>query len=319
MLPRSFRFVSSIVLVLLLQPQDVTRLSAQTDRAQVPIQVEALRGGVHMVTAAGGNLGVFVGVDGILMVDADYAEHSSRILETARELAQEAGGDPSLRYVVNTHWHFDHTGGNGPMAQAGAVLVAHENVDRMMAEDQTMAAVGGREIPAAPAEARPALTLSDRLNLSWNGDLIHVVHMPGAHTSGDVIVHFRDADVVHMGDIFFNGMYPFIDVDFGGDIRGMVRAIEEVLDHTDEATLFIPGHGPLGTRSDLQAYGEMLRTVGDRVEGMIAEGMTRAEVVAAHPTAGLDADWAKPGSFMQPDVWAGLVYDGIVRAGGGQS
>lgn len=318
MLPRSFRFVASVFLVVLLQSRDVPRLHAQTDWAQVPIQVEALRGGVHMVTGAGGNLAVFVGTDGILMVDADYAELSVRILEAARRLAEEAGGDPSLGYVVNTHWHFDHTGGNGPMAQAGAVLVAHENVDRMMAENRVLAGLGGQEVVAAPIEARPVLTFNDRLNLSWNGDLIHAVHMPAAHSSGDAIVHFRDADVIHLGDIFFNGMYPYIDVDFGGDIRGMARAVEEVLDHTDETTLFIPGHGPLGTRADLQAYGEMLRTVRDRIEVMIAEGKTRDEVVAAHPTEGLDAVWARPGSFMEPDFWAGLVYDGMVRAAGGQ-
>lgn len=319
MASRPFRFVSSVFILFFLPTIRGDLLLAQADQPQPQIQVESIRGGVHMVSGTGGNLGVFVGDDGILMVDADYAELSERILETVRGLAEEAGGDPSLRYVVNTHWHFDHTGGNGPLAEAGAVLVAHENVERLMAEDRTMAAVGGREIPAAPAEARPALTLSERLSLSWNGDLIHVVHMPGAHTGGDVIVHFRDADVVHMGDIFFNGMYPFIDVDFGGDIRGMVSAIEEILDHTNETTLFIPGHGPLGTRADLQAYGEMLRAAGDRVQGMIADGMSRDEVVAAHPTAGLDAEWARPGSFMQPDVWAGLIYDGIVRAGGGQN
>jgi glyoxylase-like metal-dependent hydrolase (beta-lactamase superfamily II) len=204
------------------------------------------------------------------------------------------------------------------MARAGALLVAHENVRSLMAEERVLSALNTRVVPAAPPEALPVLTFNDRLNLNWNGDLVHMVHMPSAHSSGDAVVHFRDADVIHMGDLFFNGMYPFIDVDFGGDIRGMVRAIDEVLAHANETTLFIPGHGPLGTRADLQAFGDMLRTVQDRVEPMVQRGVSREEVVAAHPTADLDALWAREGSFMQPDVWVGLVYDGMVRAGGRQ-
>ncbi len=315
MFPRPFLFAASGFLVFLLQAYLPFPLQAQTDPDQIPIQVEALRGGVYMVTGAGGNLGVFVGPDGIFMVDADYAELSERILETVRSLAEEAGGDPALRYVVNTHWHFDHTGGNGPMAEAGAVLVAHENVARLMSEDRVLGGLGGTEVPAAPPEALPVVTFNDRLNLNWNGDVLHVVHMPLAHSSGDAIVHFQDADVIHMGDIFFNGMYPYIDVDFGGDIRGMVRAIDEILDHANETTLFIPGHGPLASRDDLQAFGDMLRTVRDRVEPMIQEGKSREEVIAAKPTADLDAQWTKSGQPGEADQFVGLVYDGIVRAG----
>ncbi len=315
---RRFRLAALFLLAFLLPAVDGRAVLAQTDPSQIPIQVEAIRGGVHMVTGAGGNLAVFLGPDGIFMVDADYAELSDRILETARELANEAGGDPTLRFVVNTHWHFDHTGGNGPMAQAGAVLVAHENVRNLMAEERVLTGLNTRVVPAAPPEARPVLTFNDRVNLSWNEDLIHVVHMPSAHSRGDAIVHFRDADVIHMGDIFFNGMYPYIDVDFGGDIRGMVRAVDEVLAHTNETTVFIPGHGPLAARSELQAFGDMLRTVQDRLEAMIAKGMSREEAVAARPTSDLDAHWAREGSFMQPDVWVGLVYDGMARAGGGE-
>lgn len=313
---RPLRLAASLLSTLLLLPLGWGSLQAQTDPAQIPIQVETVRSGVHMVTGAGGNLAVFVGPDGIFLVDADYAELSDRILDTVRGLAQAAGGDPTLRFVVNTHWHFDHTGGNGPLARAGAVLVAHENVGRLMAEDRVFAAMGNRAVPAAPLDARPVLTFSDRLNLAWNGDMIHLVHMPSAHSSGDAIVHFRDADVIHMGDLFFNGMYPFIDVDFGGDIRGMILAIDDVLAHTGETTLFIPGHGLLATRADLQAFVDMLRTVRDRLDPMITRGMSREEVVAAHPTADLDAQWAREGSFMEPDRWVGLVYDGMVRAGG---
>jgi glyoxylase-like metal-dependent hydrolase (beta-lactamase superfamily II) len=242
-------------------------------------------------------------------VDADYAELSDRILDTIEELAAE---NPSLRFLVNTHWHFDHTSGNENFVQAGATLIAHEAVDRLLSSDQVMHALSGREVPAAPEAARPTVTFNDRMNLIFNGDLIHLVHMPNAHTDGDIIVHFRDADVVHMGDLFFNGMYPFIDVDNGGNLPGMVQAAEDVLAHSRPATLFIPGHGLLANRSDLQAYAEMLTTVRDRVRALIDAGKSRDEVIAERPTADFDAVWGpEGGGFMDPDQWVGLVYDGM--------
>jgi glyoxylase-like metal-dependent hydrolase (beta-lactamase superfamily II) len=292
-------------------------LHAQRDWDAVEIEVTTLRGGVHMLTAAGGNLGVFVGSDGTLIVDADYAEMSERILDRVTALARETpGADPTLRYLVNTHWHFDHTSGNEAFAGAGAVIISHEGVGRLLAGDQVMPALGGREVAAAPIQARPVLTFNDRLNMTFNGDLLHFVHLPDAHTDGDAIVHFRDADVIHMGDLFFNGTYPFIDVDHGGNLPGMVRALEDVLAHSNETTLFIPGHGPLAERADLLAYTDMLRTVRDRVQALIDDGMTREEVIAQRPTADLDETWGGGGGFRDAEFWVGLVYDGMVGMSG---
>ena len=283
-------------------------LAAQQDGSQVEITVTPVRGGVHMISGVGGNIAAFLGEDGVFLVDAGLADPAELTLTTIRDLAQRESASSSLRYLVNTHRHFDHTGGNEHVAAAGAVVVAHENVLRLLSQDQVMAALGGRHVSAAPAEARPRLTFNDRVNLSWNGDLIHVVHMRDAHSNGDAIVHFRDADVVHVGDIFFNGTYPYIDVDFGGNIAGMVRAIDEILAHSNETTLFIPGHGPLANREDLVGYRDMLATVRDRIQQMIDRGMTREEVIAAKPTADLDAAWGGRDS----DFWVGLVYDGMV-------
>jgi glyoxylase-like metal-dependent hydrolase (beta-lactamase superfamily II) len=284
-------------------------LTAQWE--EVEITVTPVRGGVHMVSGVGGNIAVFLGEDGVFMVDAGLTEHAGRVLGTVRELAQSESANPDLMYLVNTHWHFDHTGGNERIAAAGAVVVAHENVLHLLSQDQVMAAVGGREIPAAPASARPRLTFNDRVNFTWNGDLIHVVHIAEAHSNGDVVVHFRDADVIHLGDIFFNGMYPFIDVDVGGHIGGMVDAVDEILAHSNETTLFIPGHGPLADRADLVEYRAMLATVRDRVQEMIDRGMTRQQVIEARPTADLDAEW---GGSDNSDFWVGLVYDGMTRS-----
>jgi glyoxylase-like metal-dependent hydrolase (beta-lactamase superfamily II) len=283
-------------------------LHAQTEPPE--ITVSPVRGGVHMLSGVGGNIAVFLGENGVLLVDAGMPDPVEQTLAAIRDLVRRESSSPALTYLINTHWHFDHTGGNARMAAAGALVVAHENVLRLVSQDQVMAALDDREVPAAPAMAHPRLTFSDRINLSWNGDLIHVVHIANAHSNGDAIVHFRDADVVHAGDIFFNGTYPFIDVDFGGSISGMVRAIDEILAHTIETTLFIPGHGPLADREDFIRYRDMLATVRDRIREMVDRGMTREEVIAAHPTSDLDAEWGG----RDADFWVGLVYDGMTRS-----
>ncbi len=315
------RHISLLFFILLVFPQHP--LQGQVDWDAVEIEATALRGGVHMLTGAGGNLAVFLGPEGGLVVDSDYAELTDRILSAISDLPGLTGeGEPEpgpveIRFLVNTHWHFDHTGGNGNFARNGTLIFAHERVARLMEGTQAMPALDNREVPASPPEARPVVTFNERLNLSLNGELIHLVHMPAAHSDGDVIVHFRDADVIHLGDLFFNGMYPYIDVDFGGNLEGMVGAVGEALAHSNESTLFIPGHGPLATRNDLRAYHEMLKTALDRIKPLVEGGKTREEVIQAKPTAGLDDAWAREGSFAEPDAWVGLVFDGMVKAGRG--
>ncbi|UCC72550.1 MAG: MBL fold metallo-hydrolase [Gemmatimonadota bacterium] len=290
-------------------PADL-HLSTQEESSQIEVAVTPVRGGVHIVTGIGGNVAAFVGEDGVFLVDAGLSQLTERLLASIQKLCGRESANPALRYVVNTHWHSDHTGGNETFAAAGALVVAHENVLRLLSQDQVMAHLGDRLVPAVPTRARPRLTFNDRMNLSWNQDLIHVVHVPNAHSNGDVIVHFRDADLIHMGDIL-NGNYPFIDVDFEGHIGGIIRAVEEVLAHSIESTLFIPGHGPMANREDLLRYKDMLTTVRDRVQAMIDRGMTRQEVIEAKPTADLDAVWSG-GESADPFVES--VYDGMVRS-----
>ncbi|MCH8960879.1 MAG: MBL fold metallo-hydrolase, partial [Bacteroidetes bacterium] len=208
-------------------------------------------------------------------------------------------------FVVNTHWHFDHTGGNENMGAAGAILVAHENVRARMSVDQFMKAFD-RAVPASPPGALPVITFTDAMTFHWNGDDLHVFHVDPAHTDGDAIIHFKGANAVHMGDTYFSGMYPFIDVGSGGSIDGMIAAADEVLALADDATKIIPGHGPLSNKAELHAYRDMLATARDRIHALISEGKSQEEVVAAKPTSDLDAEWG--GGFMQPDVWVGIVY-----------
>jgi glyoxylase-like metal-dependent hydrolase (beta-lactamase superfamily II) len=189
--------------------------------------------------------------------------------------------------------------------------VAHENVRRTLSADQFMSAFN-RTVPAAPPGALPVITFNDSVTFHWNDDELRVVYVGPAHTNGDAIIHFKGANVIHMGDTYFNGMYPFIDVDRDGSIAGIIKAVDRALALTDERTKLIPGHGPLSGVPELRAYRAMLRTVHDRVEKLIADGKTRDEVVAAKPTADLDAEWGR--GFMGPDTWVGIVYDGFASA-----
>ena len=258
---------------------------AQQNLDNVQIKVEDVSDGLYMLVGQGGNIGVSTGPDGVFVIDDQYAPLSDKILAAIR--SRQEG---PVHFVINTHWHRDHTGGNEIFGGAGAVIVAHDNVRARMSVDQFMEAFG-RRVPAAPPGALPVITFSDRLTFHWNGDEITAVHVASAHTDGDAIIHFRKANVVHMGDTYFSGTYPFIDTGSGGSIDGVISAAEIVLGFIDDDTSIIPGHGPLSRRSELMGYRDMLVSVRGAVQELIEAGMTRDEIIAAKPTAALDADW----------------------------
>jgi cyclase len=276
------------------QPQDFSK---------VEIKAEKVADGIYMLTGAGGNIGLSVGKSGTYVIDDQYAPLTDKILAAIRAITP----DP-VRFVVNTHWHGDHTGGNENLGKAGALLVAHENVRRRMSGEQFNATFN-RSTPPSPEAALPVVTFTDAVTFHWNGDEIRVHHVPPAHTDGDSIVHFVKADVVHMGDLFFNGGYPYIDTSSGGKVDGVIAAAEQALAKVGETTRIIPGHGPVATKADLQAYRDAVKTLRDRIAKLKAEGKSRDEAIAAKPTADHDAKWGT--GFMKGDAFTGLVYDSL--------
>ncbi len=254
----------------------------------VQIEAQQVAEGVYMLTGRGGNLGLFVGEDGVFLIDDQYAPLTDKILAAIGQITTEP-----VRFVFNTHWHGDHTGGNENLGDAGALLVAHENVRARLSVDQLLERVGrpASEQPAAPEGAWPVVTFTEDVTFHLNGDELHAFHVEHAHTDGDAIVHFRNANVVHMGDTFFLGRFPFIDTATGGSIDGLIAAAGKALAVMDADTRVIPGHGRLGTREDLRGYRDSLKLMRDRVAGMMAAGRSLDEIQAARPTADYAAQW----------------------------
>jgi cyclase len=275
----------------------------QQDFSKVEVKAEKVAEGVYMLTGAGGNIGLSIGKSGSLVIDDQYAPLSDKILAMIKTLSP----DP-VRFVVNTHWHGDHTGGNENLARTGAFLVAHENVRKRMGSEQFIA-LFNQKVPASPEAALPVVTFAEGVSFHWNGDEVRAYHVAPAHTDGDTVVQFVKADVVHMGDCFFNGNYPFIDTSSGGKVDGVVAAADRVLAGVSERTRIIPGHGPVASKADLQAYRDTLKAIRDRVAKLKAEGKTKEAAVAAKPSAEFDAKWGQ--GFVKPDVFVGLVYDSL--------
>ena len=278
-------------------------LAQQQDFSKVEVQSEKVADGVYMLKGAGGNIGLSIGPNGSLVIDDQYAPLSDKILAAIKALTP----DP-VRFVVNTHWHGDHTGGNENLARTGAFLVAHENVRKRMGSEQFIA-MFNQKVPASPEAALPVVTFAEGVTFHWNGDEVRAFHVAPAHTDGDTVVQFVKADVVHMGDCFFNGNFPFIDTSSGGKVDGIVAAADRVLGGVTDKTKIIPGHGPVASKADLQAYRDTVKSVRDRVAKLKAEGKTKEAAVAAKPTAEFDAKWGQ--GFIKHDVFVGLVYDSL--------
>lgn len=279
--------------------------AAQTDFAAVEIKTEKVAEGLFMLQGAGGNIGLSVGPDGAFVIDDQFAPLSAKIVAAIAKETKEP-----VAFVFNTHWHGDHTGGNEAMSALGARIVAHDNVRARLKSGLTRE--GGNATPPAPAAALPVVTFSDAITFHWNGQEIHAFHPAPAHTDGDAIVHFRTANAVHMGDVFFNGSYPFIDLESGGSVDGYIAAHERVLALIDAETRIIPGHGALAAKADLQAAHDMLVDVRARVQALIKRKLTEDAVVAADPLADLNAKWGA--GFINGERMTRTLYRSLSAA-----
>ena len=247
--------------------------SAQTNFDTVQVRTIPITTNVYMLQGSGGNIGVSVGSDAVFVVDDQFAPLTRKILAAIGELTPNP-----VRFVVNTHWHSDHTGGNENLGQAGAIIYAHENVRRRMTAGQFIDALNARVEPSPPG-ALPVVTFKDAVTFHLNGDSMTTVHVRPAHTDGDVIIHFTKANVFHMGDTFNNNGLPFVDLSSGGSIHGIIEAADKVLALSNAQTRIIPGHGPLADRARLKAYRDMVATLRDRVRTLISTGKTVEQVL----------------------------------------
>lgn len=278
----------------------------QADLSKLDYRTEKVAENIYMLsTPAGGNIGVLVGDDGAVIIDDQFDELAPKLRAAVALLT-----DKPIRFAINTHWHFDHTGANAAIGRTGTVIVAHGKVRERMNSTQ-IGALSGKPTPPSPREALPIITFDEGVTLHLDGDDLEVTHVRSAHTDGDAIIRFRKANVVHMGDVFFVGSYPFIDTNSGGSLDGMIEALAQSLALVDERTRIIPGHGPVSDKAKMQEFHDMLATIRDRIVRQIRAGKSLEQVVASKPTAEFDAAWA--GNFWKPDQWVGRAYADLRR------
>ncbi len=249
-----------------------------------PIETQMVAEGLYVLFGVGGNIAVSIGESGVLVVDDQFPEMIPKVNDAIGEL-----GGGAVDFAINTHWHFDHADGNKALGPAGSWIVAHEHSAEMMAKDNIINLVIAQyKQDAYPPAARPVISFADRMTFHFNGGDIELIHAGAAHTAGDVAVIFRKQNAVHFGDVFNKLGYPFIDVDSGGSIDGMIRFCEAVYSELNADTIVIPGHGVVTDLPDVKAYIDMLKTVRDRIAKLIAEGHSLEQVIDAKVTADLD-------------------------------
>lgn len=276
--------------------------------AQEPVQVQLetvkLTENVYMLVGQGGNIGVSTGLDGTLVIDSQFEEVNEKIEAAISEI-----GPLPVRFVLNTNWHYDHCLGNRLFAEDGATIIAHEKTRMRMMAEQYHPELDVR-VPPYPSPALPLITFTDSLTLHLNGDKILAFHYPSAHSDADLAFYFKNANVLHTGDLFFAGGFPYIDIHNGGSINGMISASKQLLDTIDADTQIIPGHGPLSNKDGLQEYHDMLVEVRDRVAHQISLGASLEETIASDPASSFDNSWD---GLLPRIMFIPLVYNSLIK------
>lgn len=276
----------AICLITILSCQFCSSLLGQ-DFSKVIIEAIPVSENIYYLTGSGGNIGVLTGPDGVMMIDNQFAPLAEKIQAKIKELSQEP-----IRFVINTHFHGDHSGGNGPFADAGGLLIAHDKVRERLSTDQYQAFFD-RKTPAKPKNTWPVITFAESMRFHLNGETIDIIHHSSAHTDGDAIVYFRNANVIHAGDVFVTYGFPFIDASSGGSIEGFISYLDFLLELIDEETKVIPGHGALSTRQDMLAFRDRLHHIYTQVMIHKRMGQSKEEILAAGITEPFDAEWGK--------------------------
>ncbi len=286
-------------------PFILVMLSFSVDSAEkeVIIDTQHVRGGIYMLKGQGGNIGISSGKDGLFMIDGQYAPLSGKIKVAIKEISASP-----VKFLINTHWHGDHVGGNQNFAHTGAVIFAHKNVRKRMSSEQLIK-LFNRKVKARPESALPVITFADEIEFHINGELAQVIHMPHGHTDGDSIIWFKESNVIHMGDLFFAGTFPFIDVSSGGSINGVINAVNWVLENANRDTRLIPGHGALSTMEDLLAYRNMLVDAKEQVRQAITGGGDLERIKGEKVLEHLATKWGN--GFIKQDAFVEIIFESL--------
>lgn len=296
---RLIKNILSCLIIIFITPT----INADNHWETVKYQTIEIRENIYAMIGQGGNLAVFVGEDGTFLIDDQFAPLTEKILEEIKKI-----GGEKPKFLINTHWHFDHTGGNENLGKKGTIIVAHDNVRKLLSKDNTLKAFN-KNISALSKEGLPVITFSKDTSFHINNETVRAFHVHNAHTDGDSVVHFKKANIIHAGDIWFNGFYPFIDVEHGGSLEGMITAATTIIKMSDDNTIIIPGHGPVGNKRELSEYRKMLSSVSDVLRGHKKQGKTLEEVIEAKPTEAHDTEWGD--GFLKPEQWISIIYSGL--------
>ncbi len=256
--------------------------------------------GLYMLSAKGGNLGLFISKDTTFLIDDQFAAGTEAILGKIKEL-----GGTHPNFLINTHFHGDHTGGNEAMGADGTLIYSHHNVRKRLTVENLIEAFNFR-MPPMGKLGLPTITFADNMTFYIDDEVVDVFHPASAHTDGDAVIHFKKANAIHAGDIFFNGFYPFIDPRHGGSLKGLIDAVDTILDRANADTKIIPGHGPLANRNDLQEYRNMLATAYERLMTLKQEGKTLKQIQAANPLDDLSARWGN--AMFTSERWISIIF-----------